>query len=71
MKKETVVLNNLNCPSCAAELQKAFQKMPGVKEANVAFATGTLTLEYDEGSVTPEQVEKTVQSFGLSIATRM
>lgn len=71
MKKEMIMLTNLTCPSCAANVEKAFKKMPGVKSASVAFGTGTLTLEYDEGRVNDENIERTVESFGLGIASRI
>lgn len=71
MKKETVLLANLNCPSCAADLQKAVAKIDGVKRAEVAFGAGTLDVEYDESLVKPADIERTVKSFGAAIAARM
>lgn len=71
MKKETVMLSNLNCPSCAADLQKALATLEGVQRAEVAFASGTLELEYDEGAVRPEDIERTVARFGVAVAARM
>lgn len=71
MKKETVLLANLNCPSCAADLQKALAGMDGVKLAEVAFATGALELEYDDSVVKAADIERTVESFGVSVAARM
>ena len=71
MKKETLVLSNLNCPSCAAGLQKALAGLPGVRRAEVAFGSGTLELEYDEGAVKPGQVERVLSSFGVSVAARL
>lgn len=71
MKKEMIMLMNLTCPSCAANVEKAFKKMPGVKEASVAFGTGTLTLEYDEDRVNDDNIKRTIESFGLAIASRM
>lgn len=71
MKKETIVLDNLNCPSCAAQLEQAFKNLAGVKSASVTFATGTLDLEYDEGRLTADQIHKTAESFGVTIASRL
>ncbi len=33
MKKETIMLSNLNCPSCAADLQKALATLEGVQRS--------------------------------------
>lgn len=71
MKKETVLLSNLNCPSCAADLEKALKKAEGVKHAAVTFATGMLELEYDESVIKPADIDRTVESFGVAVASRM
>lgn len=71
MKKETIILDNLNCPNCAADLERAFRSIVGVQSAKVTFATGTLELEYDEAQVTDEKIETTAKSFGVAIASRM
>lgn len=71
MKKEMIMLTNLNCPSCAANVENAFNKMAGVKAAAVAFGTGMLTIEYDESQVMDETIERTLESFGVGIGARM
>lgn len=71
MKKETVLLANLNCPSCAADLQKALAKLDGVKRAYVAFGTGSVELEYDDNVVKSGDIERTIESFGVTVAARM
>ncbi|MFS8583055.1 MAG: cation transporter, partial [Limnochordales bacterium] len=68
MRKETILLANLNCPSCAADLQKAVAGLKGVRKAEVAFASGTLALEYDAAVVSPEEIERTVARFGAAVA---
>lgn len=71
MRKETVLLANLNCPSCAANLEKALSRMDGVRGAQVAFGTGSLELEYDERVVGPEDIERVAEGFGVSIVARL
>lgn len=71
MKKETLLLDDLNCPSCAAELQRALAKLNGVKRAEVAFAAGSLELEYDESVVTTADIERVVKGFGAAVAAKM
>lgn len=71
MKKEMVMLGNLTCPTCAADLEKALNKMDGVKKATVTFATGALDLEYDTTVVNDAQLERTVTGFGLTISSRL
>lgn len=71
MKKEMMLLGNLTCPSCAADLEKAFKKLDGVKSATVTFATGALDIEYDAAVVKAGQIERTVEGFGLTITSRV
>lgn len=71
MKNEMIMLSNLNCPSCASDLQKAVRKIGGVKRADVTFATGMLELEYDEAVVTPDTLQRVIESFGLGIASKL
>lgn len=71
MKRETILLTNLNCPSCAANLEQALATIKGVRRARVAFATGTLELEYDTALVQPADIERTVNGFGVAVAARL
>lgn len=71
MKKETLLLENLNCPVCAADLQRALSQMKGVRRAEVAFASGTVELEYDETTVTAADLQRTVEGFGAIVTARM
>jgi len=69
MKRQMILMSNLHCPSCAAKLQKAAQKMPGMKSAKVAFGSGALNVEYDETVLKEESLRDVVKQFGLQIAT--
>ena len=71
MKKETLLLENLNCPVCAADLQRALSQMKGVRRAEVAFASGTVELEYDETAVTAADLQRTAEGFGAIVTARM
>lgn len=68
MRRETLLLDNLNCPSCAAELERTLRRIPGVKKAELAFATGTLVLEYDDTQLSREQIAGTLADFSVRIA---
>ncbi|MCJ7701045.1 MAG: cadmium-translocating P-type ATPase [Anaerolineales bacterium] len=50
-------LKNLDCANCAAKIEDAVQKAPGVRFANVDFATATLYLDADDFS----RVEDTIK----------
>lgn len=68
MKAQTYVLSNLNCPNCAAKLEKAVAGLEGVKEARVSFGTGALNVQYDEAVFEDRKVRDTVRKFNLDIS---
>lgn len=43
--KKAFKVNGLDCPNCAARLEKGLNKLEGVELATVTFATQKLTLE--------------------------
>lgn len=69
MTRQMFMLQNLNCPNCAAKLEKAAQGLPGMKAAKVAFATGTLQVEYDPEVLSEESIRRLIQQMGLEVAT--
>ena len=46
--KKTFKMENLDCAHCAAKMEDAIKKIPGVNDATVSFMTQKLTLDYDE-----------------------
>ena len=38
----------LDCANCAAELERAIQKVEGIESANINFMAERMELEYDE-----------------------
>lgn len=52
-------IKGLDCANCAAELERAIQKIDEVKEASISFMTEKLVIECDEEN--KEEVMKQVQ----------
>ncbi len=46
--KSRFKIKGLDCANCAAELERAIQKLDGVESANISFMTEKMELEYDE-----------------------
>ncbi len=46
--KSKFKIKGLDCANCAAELERAIQKIDGVESANISFMTQKMELEYDE-----------------------
>ena len=52
-------IKGIDCANCAAELERAIQKIDKVKEASISFMTEKLVIECDEEN--KEEVMKQVQ----------
>ena len=46
--KKRFSLTDLDCASCAAKMEQAIKKLPGVRDASVSFLTQKLTLDADD-----------------------
>ncbi len=46
--KSKFKVKGLDCANCAAELERAVQKLDGIESANISFMTQKMELEYDE-----------------------
>ena len=46
--KKRFNLTDLDCSSCAAKMEQAIKKLPGVRDASVSFLTQKLTLDADD-----------------------
>ena len=46
--KKRFTLTDLDCASCAAKMEEAIKKLPGVRDASVSFLTQKLTLDADD-----------------------
>ena len=46
--KKRFKLENLDCANCAAKMETAIKKLPGVYDATVSFMTQKLTLDADD-----------------------
>lgn len=57
-------LDGLDCADCAAKLEKGINRIKGVIDAKVTFATARLKVAYDGAVVTPADLIKTVGGFG-------
>ena len=46
--KSKFKIKGLDCANCAAELERAIQKLEGIENASISFMTQKMELEYDE-----------------------
>ena len=46
--KKKFKLQDLDCANCAAKMEEAIRKIPGVREATVSFMTQKLSVETED-----------------------
>ena len=59
--KKTYKLIDLDCANCAAKMEAAIKKLPGVTDATVSFPTQKMTIEADDLDAIMKDVVKCVK----------
>lgn len=67
MKKEVYVVEGMTCAACSSSVERVTRKLPGVQRSDVNLTTGKLTVEYDEKSVSPDDIMNKVKKAGFGI----
>lgn len=67
MKRDLMMLQNLNCPTCATQFEAAARKLPGIAKAKVSFAAGTLDVQYDQEKLSQADIAGLARRHGLVI----
>ena len=60
-------VGGMDCASCAAKIDTAVRRMPGVEDVSVSVTAGTMTVRHDETS-NLVAIEKKVSGLGYSVA---
>ena len=64
--KNKFTVEGMMCAACSAAVERAVGKLDGVESAQVNLLAKLLTVEYDEGGVTPEDICTAVKKAGFS-----
>ncbi|WP_125573041.1 heavy-metal-associated domain-containing protein [Levilactobacillus huananensis] len=67
MSKVTMKLDDLTCPSCMTKIEGALSKKDGVKDVKVLFNASKIKAEFDEDTVTAENLADTVTDLGYTV----
>ncbi len=65
MKEEVYVIEGMHCAACSSAVERVTRKLPGVSRSDVNLTTNKMTIEYDEGQVTPELIMERVEKAGF------
>jgi len=64
---ETLTIADMDCADCAAKLEAAVGRLPGVLAASVSFAAGTLRLEYEPDRVSRAEILGRIHGLGYGV----
>lgn len=67
--KNTFAVSGMSCAACAARVDKALNRQPGVRAANVNYAAATVAVEYDPALSSPETLRDAVRRAGYDLMT--
>ncbi|MCP3027775.1 heavy metal translocating P-type ATPase [Halobacillus sp. A5] len=65
--KQTFDISGMTCAACAARIEKRLNQMDGVSKAAVNFAMEKVTVDYDQGQVTTDEMEEAVDKLGYTL----
>ena len=57
MKKNTYLLNNVDCAACGLKIEDGVRKLSGVTECNFSYMTLKLYVTFDKTTVSDEEIE--------------
>jgi len=69
MKKATIQLETLACPSCALKIEGAAKALDGVVKdsVKVLFNSSKVKLDFDEEKLSVEDIEKAITALGYEV----
>lgn len=67
MKKATLQMEQLVCPTCALKIEAALKRAPGVASASVLYNASKAKVEYDEAATTEQALSDVVRTLGYDV----
>ncbi|MBN2875602.1 MAG: cation-translocating P-type ATPase, partial [Spirochaetales bacterium] len=64
MNVDTIPIRGMSCSACAAAVEKAVARVPGVENASVNFVTERLSVRWDDGSTRLSAIKLAIQQAG-------
>ena len=68
-QKVTLPITGMTCVNCAMNIERAVNKLNGIKEANVNFAAEQATVAFDPKILHVRDVVENIYGSGYAVAT--
>ena len=65
--QKTWFVRGMDSAQCAYVVEYVLDRVPGILDANVAYAAERLVVEYDSETITPRQIEARVHAIGYEL----
>lgn len=66
-QKKTFKISGMHCASCVLTIEKVLKNLPGVKNAEVNFASESALIEFDNNVVSEKDLADAVESIGYNL----
>ncbi|MHA2263462.1 MAG: heavy-metal-associated domain-containing protein [Candidatus Thorarchaeota archaeon] len=66
-KHLSIEISGMNCPRCAGRIQNILLNQEGVLGATVSLQNAEAVVEYEEGRVNRNSLERAVESLGYKV----
>ena len=69
MKKATIQLETLTCPSCVLKIENVVKSLNGVdkESVNVLFNSSKAKFDFDAEKLSVEEIEKAITTLGYEV----
>ena len=64
MKHEKYAITGMSCSACSSRVEKAVSKLDGMKKASVNLLTNSMQVDYDEGTLSSQDIIQAVIDAG-------
>jgi len=66
-KQLSMPVTGMTCANCAANIERALKKLPGVDSSNVNFATEKVIVKFDPETLTPQALVQQIEKAGYGV----
>jgi len=69
MTKKTFSIPDMTCSNCAMKLESLEDELDGIREINASYHKQQMTVEFDEGKISVEQIIAAAKKKGYTAVT--
>lgn len=69
MRKLTIEMETLTCPSCIIKIEKLLKSLEGIDKdsVKVSFSSSKARLNFDDTKIKPEEIKESIGKLGYEV----